>query len=59
MDGRWAIGTPSIATPRADKDAPRVTDQPTDAGTDLLGGEGAPAVAVATPELEAVWARAL
>ena len=32
-----------------------MTDQPTDAGTD----PGAPAVAVATPELEAVWARAL
>ncbi|MDT7572511.1 MAG: chromosomal replication initiator protein, partial [Actinomycetota bacterium] len=32
-----------------------MTDQPTDAGTDL----SSPAVAVATPELEEVWARAL
>jgi hypothetical protein len=40
-----------------------VTDQPTDAGTDVLRAEGAPSslpgVAVATPELEEVWARAL
>jgi chromosomal replication initiator protein len=40
-----------------------VTDQPTDAGTELLGGDSAPSslpgVAVATPELEEVWARAL
>ena len=40
-----------------------MTDQPTDAGTDPLlnGGApgGLPGTAVATPELEEVWARAL
>ena len=45
------------------KDPLRVTDQPTDAGPDLIQDGGAPAglpgVAVATPELEEVWARAL
>src|SRR3954451_20983961 len=61
VDGRWASGTTLPGTPEPTKDAPRVTDQPTDAGTDLHAGEGAPAVAVAvaTPELEEVWARAL
>jgi len=36
-----------------------VTDQPTDAGTDLGAPGGLPGTAVATPELEEVWARAL
>jgi chromosomal replication initiator protein len=36
-----------------------VTDQPTDAGTDHGTAAAAPGVAVATPELEEVWARAL
>ena len=36
-----------------------MTDQPTDAGTDLSSPAGVPGTAVATPELEEVWARAL
>jgi chromosomal replication initiator protein len=59
VDGTWESRDDPPGTTRAEKDPHHVTDQPTDAGTDPILSGGTPGVAVATPELEEVWARAL